>query len=94
MQRSCIISPGRQWEFCSGSGNRSETAVFQLLSCICSFVVIKVIMGVNLVSYATKRKAGMEAREAEDAINDFGRDPIGEGREEQVYAVVYPRPLE
>lgn len=26
----------------------------------------------------------MEAREAEDAINDFGRDPIGEGKEEQV----------
>ncbi|KAJ7680299.1 eukaryotic membrane protein family-domain-containing protein [Mycena polygramma] len=49
------------------------------------FVVIKVIMGVNLVSYATKRKAGMEAREAEDAVNDFGRDPIGEGREEQIY---------
>ncbi|KAJ6586900.1 eukaryotic membrane protein family-domain-containing protein [Mycena vulgaris] len=49
------------------------------------FVVVKVIMGVNLVSYATKRKAGMEAREAEDAINDFGRDPIGEGREEQIY---------
>jgi len=49
------------------------------------FVVVKVIMGVNLVSYATKRKAGMEAREAEDTINDFGRDPIGEGREEQIY---------
>ncbi|KAJ7901805.1 eukaryotic membrane protein family-domain-containing protein [Mycena olivaceomarginata] len=49
------------------------------------FVVIKVIMGVHLISYATKRKAGMEAREAEDAINDFGRDPIGEGREEQIY---------
>ncbi|KAJ7096346.1 eukaryotic membrane protein family-domain-containing protein [Mycena epipterygia] len=49
------------------------------------FVVVKVIMGVNLVSYATRRKAGMEAREAEDAINDFGRDPIGEGREEQIY---------
>ena len=27
----------------------------------------------------------MEAREAEDAINDFGRDPIGEGKEEQIY---------
>jgi hypothetical protein len=50
-----------------------------------SFVVIKVIMGVNLVSYATRRRAGMEAREAEDAINDFGRDPIGEGKEEQIY---------
>ncbi|KIM78939.1 hypothetical protein PILCRDRAFT_824063 [Piloderma croceum F 1598] len=49
------------------------------------FVVIKVIMGVNLVSYATRRRAGMEAREAEDAMNDFGRDPIGEGKEEQIY---------
>ncbi|KAJ7188297.1 eukaryotic membrane protein family-domain-containing protein [Mycena filopes] len=44
------------------------------------FVVIKVIMGVNL--------AGMEAREAEDAINDFGRDPIGEGREEQLKTIL------
>ena len=26
----------------------------------------------------------MEDREAEDAVNDFGRDPIGEGKEEQV----------
>lgn len=42
-------------------------------------------MGVNLISYATRRRAGMEAREAEDAINDFGRDPIGEGKEEQIY---------
>lgn len=41
-------------------------------------------MGVNLVSYATKRRAGMEAREVADKVNDFGRDPIGEGREEQV----------
>lgn len=42
-------------------------------------------MGVNLISYATRRRAGMEAREAQDAINDFGRDPIGEGKEEQIY---------
>ncbi|KAI0268633.1 DUF747-domain-containing protein [Gloeopeniophorella convolvens] len=49
------------------------------------FVLIKVIMGVNLVSYATRRRAGMEAREAADVINDFGRDPIGEGREERKY---------
>jgi hypothetical protein len=26
----------------------------------------------------------MEARQAADIINDFGRDPIGEGKEEQV----------
>jgi hypothetical protein len=41
-------------------------------------------MGVYLVGYATRRRAGMEAREAEDVVNDFGRDPIGEGQEERV----------
>lgn len=47
-------------------------------------MVIKLILGVNLLSYATHRREGMEAREAADVINDFGRDPIGEGKEEQV----------
>ena len=41
------------------------------------------MIGVNLVSYATRRRAGMEAREEADKINDFGRDPIGEGKEEK-----------
>ncbi|KAL0072668.1 hypothetical protein AAF712_000431 [Marasmius tenuissimus] len=49
------------------------------------FVVIKIIVGVNLVSYATRRRAGMETRAEADKINDFGRDPIGEGKEEQSY---------
>ena len=49
-----------------------------------SFVVIKVIVGVNLIGYATRRRSGMEARQAADVVNDFGRDPIGEGKEEQV----------
>ncbi|KIK67453.1 hypothetical protein GYMLUDRAFT_156434 [Collybiopsis luxurians FD-317 M1] len=49
------------------------------------FVVVKIIIGVNLISYATRRRAGMEARAAEDAINDFGRDPVGEGKEERQY---------
>jgi len=49
------------------------------------FVLIKVIMGVYLVGYATRRRAGMEAREAEDVVNDYGRDPIGEGQEERKY---------
>jgi hypothetical protein len=52
-----------------------------------SFVLIKVIMGVYLVSYATRRRAGMEAREAEDVVNDYGRDPIGEGQEERVSSI-------
>jgi len=49
------------------------------------FLVIKVMLGVNLVSYATQRRAGMEARAIADVVNDFGRNPIGEGKEEQVY---------
>jgi hypothetical protein len=48
-------------------------------------------MGVYLVSYATRRRAGMEAREAEDVVNDFGRDPIGEGQEERVsHSFIFP----
>jgi hypothetical protein len=48
-------------------------------------------MGVYLVSYATRRRAGMEAREAEDVVNDYGRDPIGEGQEERVsYIFTFP----
>jgi hypothetical protein len=46
-------------------------------------------MGVSLVSYATRRRAGMEAREAADIVNDFGRDPIGEGQEERVSPPFY-----
>lgn len=51
-------------------------------------MVIKIIMGVHLLSYATQRRAGMEAREAADVVNDFGRDPIGEGKEERVRFVL------
>ncbi|KAF8585992.1 DUF747-domain-containing protein [Ramaria rubella] len=49
------------------------------------FVVIKVMLGVHLVSYATRRMGGMEKRASEDVVNDFGRDPIGEGKEERIY---------
>lgn len=49
-----------------------------------SFLVVKIILGVHLLTYATRRRAGMEAREQADRVNDFGRDPIGEGKEEQV----------
>lgn len=51
-----------------------------------SFLIIKIIMGIQLLSYATRRRAGMEAREAADVVNDFGREPIGEGKEEQARA--------
>lgn len=55
----------------------------------CSFVVIKIILGVYLLSYATRRRAGVEAREIADKVNDFGRDPIGEGKEEQVRPIFF-----
>ena len=42
------------------------------------------MLGVHLLTYATRRRAGMEAREQADRVNDFGRDPVGEGKEEQV----------
>ena len=47
-------------------------------------MVVKIIVGVNLLSYATRRRAGMDARAAADSVNDYGRDPIGEGKEEKV----------
>lgn len=49
------------------------------------FLALKVLLGVNLISYATRRQVGTEARAAADTINDFGRDPIGEGKEERKY---------
>lgn len=55
--------------------------------------MIKIIIGVNLISYATRRRAGMEARKAEDAVNDYGRDPVGEGTEERVSGSVVLRYL-
>ncbi len=59
-----------------------------------SFLVIKIILGVNLISYATRRRAGMEARTAADIVNHFGRDPIGEGKDEQVSVLVLYRPTD
>lgn len=59
-----------------------------------SLVLIKIIMGINLISYAARRQAGMEARKAEDMINDFGRNPVGEGREEQVRLPCVPCDLD
>lgn len=65
--------------------NLDAKIISTLSQSVFSFVVIKIIMGVRLLGYATKRRAGMEQRKADDKINDFGRDPIGEGGEERVY---------
>lgn len=69
------------------SANAVEYAtlgIMAILFWLC-FVVIKTILGVNLITYATRRQAGMEERRAADAVNDFGRDPIGEGGDERIY---------
>lgn len=55
---------------------------FVPLSTLC----IKVIIGVYLLEYAKRRQMGMEVRKKQDVVNDFGRDPIGEGKEERVGA--------
>jgi hypothetical protein len=67
----------------------SSVALFSTLMPT-SFVVLKVIIGINLVHYAVGRRAGMEAHEKEDAVNDFGRDPVGEGPEERVRGCELP----
>ncbi|KAG6837008.1 hypothetical protein H0H93_016468 [Arthromyces matolae] len=65
--------------------SRYQVEIINYLTWAAVSLVVKVILGVNLVSYAAKRREGMEAREAADVVNDWGRNPIGEGKEEQVY---------
>ncbi|OCF42545.1 hypothetical protein I317_03661 [Kwoniella heveanensis CBS 569] len=48
-------------------------------------VFLKVILGLALLGFSAMRQEGMEAREAEDAVNDFGRAPVGESKEETDY---------
>ncbi|KAI0779867.1 eukaryotic membrane protein family-domain-containing protein [Fomes fomentarius] len=65
----------------------TNVAKWTALAILCwgCVLVVKIILGVRLLTYATRRRAGMEAREVADRANDFGRDPIGEGKEEQLY---------
>lgn len=73
-------------------GQMSSAEALYLVKCfaiglafwLCS-LAFKVLLGVNLISYATQRRGGMETRAAADAVNDFGRNPIGEGKEEREY---------
>ncbi|WWC87545.1 uncharacterized protein L201_002435 [Kwoniella dendrophila CBS 6074] len=48
-------------------------------------VFLKIILGLALLSFSATRQEGMEAREAEDAVNDFGRSAVGESKEETAY---------
>lgn len=49
-----------------------------------SLVALKVLLGLGLLSFSALRQEGMDAREAEDAVNDFGRSAVGESKEETV----------
>ncbi|KAI0342004.1 DUF747-domain-containing protein [Trametopsis cervina] len=81
------LSP-RTWDYRQFTeGDWINLAKWTALGCLfwLCFVGVKLIMGIKLLSYATRRRIGMEAREVADVVNDFGRDPIGEGKEEQKY---------
>ncbi|KAF8697768.1 Eukaryotic membrane protein family, partial [Rhizoctonia solani] len=63
----------------------TQCAVLGVLIWLC-LVTIKLMLGVNLLVYATSRKKHMDTRAQEDEdVNKFGRNPIGEGKEEQGY---------
>jgi hypothetical protein len=47
-------------------------------------VALKILLGLGLLSFSALRQTGMDAREAEDAVNDFGRAAVGETKEETV----------
>ncbi|CAE6479040.1 unnamed protein product [Rhizoctonia solani] len=63
----------------------TQCAVLGVLVWLC-LVTIKLMLGVNLLVYATSRRKYMDARMKEDEdVNKFGRNPIGEGKDEQAY---------
>jgi hypothetical protein len=54
-----------------------------------SLVTIKLIIGTNLLSYASRRTAGTSRRaEEDDNVNFFGRPAIGEGKAEVVRSCI------
>lgn len=60
-------------------------AALGLLSWFC-LVTIKLILGINLLAYASRRREGMEGRRKKDEdINDYSRPAIGEGKDEIAY---------
>ncbi|KAK1920829.1 eukaryotic membrane protein family-domain-containing protein [Papiliotrema laurentii] len=55
------------------------------LSAWSCLVALKILLGLSLLSFSAVRQAGMEEREREDKVNDFGRAPVGESKEETAY---------
>ncbi|OXG09787.1 hypothetical protein C367_06966 [Cryptococcus neoformans Ze90-1] len=55
---------------------------------ICSWgclVFLKIILGLSLLGFSAMRQEGMDEREAEDSVNDYGRSAVGESKEETEY---------
>ncbi|ODN80829.1 hypothetical protein L202_02972 [Cryptococcus amylolentus CBS 6039] len=48
-------------------------------------VFLKIILGLSLLGYSAMRQEGMDDREEEDKVNDFGRSAVGESKEETEY---------
>lgn len=53
-------------------------------SFLCSLVAVKLLLGTNLVSYASHRYSTMDQREQEEDLNAKDRKPIGVDKEEKV----------
>jgi hypothetical protein len=64
----------------------TKSGVFRL---ICSLLIIKIILGINLITYATRRKIGMDERAAEDEATNNSSIPIGETKDERVSPRAY-----
>jgi len=85
-----VCSQALGGSFSSGSQSHRDwslTTIAQwgILSSMIWFclILVKIMLGIQLVIYATRRRKGMALREEIDAINDFGRHPIGETTEER-----------
>ena len=61
---------------------------------ICSVLIIKIILGINLITYANKRKVGMDERAAEDDVTNNSSIPIGETKAEMVSLALMGRSTE
>lgn len=61
------------------------TACLVLVAAWIALVVLKILLGVRLVHFATKRYASRHEREREDQRNARGRPPIGETPSEAAY---------
>lgn len=50
---------------------------------------LKIILGLSLLGFSAMRQEGMDEREAEDSVNDYGRSAVGESKEETVRLLLF-----